>query len=315
MKLFYKKLILNNLTRIRFIGLYLTVGLIVVSFSGMLAKGLNLGIDFTGGFITEFSTSEPVNQGHMKAILEEKIQGNFILTSAEEEKNWIVRQPDIIDGKTSKLWLKELNQESTFKEGAIQIEALDSDYIGTQIGKELIDQGGLAMLTALIIIMLYLSVRFEWRFALGAILALFHDVAIVLGIFAWAQLEFNLTVLASLMAIIGYSLNDSIIVADRIRELMRSNKDSTLSNIVNMAIKSTLTRTLITSGTTLTTIASVWWLAGTPLEGFSVALFAGILVGTFSSICISATLPELIGLDVEHYKNKKEQDDSLNTAP
>lgn len=312
MKSIYKNLKLNNVTRIRFFGLYLTIALIVVSLFGVFIKGLNLGIDFTGGFITEFSTSEPVSQMDMQAILGEKIQRNFILTSADEETNWIVRQPDTIDGNTSKSWLRELKQEATFQESAIQIEALDSDYIGTQIGKELIDQGGLAMLTALIIIMLYLSARFEWRFALGAVLALFHDVVAVIGIFAWTQLEFNLTVLASLLAIIGYSLNDSIIVADRIRELMRQNKDSTLSNIINAAISSTLTRTLITSSTTLATIASVWWLAGVPLEGFSVALFAGILVGTFSSICISATFPELVGLDVEHYKEKKEQNEDLN---
>ncbi len=297
-----KNLKLNKLTRIRFIGLYLTIAVIIISLSGVIAKGLNLGIDFTGGFITEFSTSERVSQNDMQTILEDRIQGNFILTSADEETNWIVRQPDIDDGYTSKSWIKNLKEEVPFKENVIQIDALNSDYIGTQIGKELINQGGLAMLTALIIIMLYLSARFEWRFALGAILALFHDVVAVLGIFAWTQLEFNLTVLASLLAIIGYSLNDSIIVADRIREMMRQNKDVTLSNIVNAAISSTLTRTLITSGTTLATIASVWWLAGTSLEGFSVALFAGILVGTFSSICISATFPELAGLDVEYYK-------------
>ncbi len=305
-----KNLKLNNLTRIRFIGLYLSITVIVVSLSGVFAKGLNMGIDFTGGFITEFSTSEPVSQNDMQEILGDKIQGNFILTSADKETNWMVRQPDTIDGNTSKSWIKELKDEASFQENAIQIEALDSDFIGTQIGKELINQGGLAMLTALIIIMLYLSARFEWRFALGAILALFHDVVAVIGIFAWTQLEFNLTVLASLLAIIGYSLNDSIIVADRIRELMRQNKDSTLSNLVNAAISSTLTRTLITSGTTLATMGSLWWLAGAPLEGFSVALFAGILLGTFSSIFISATFPELVGLDVEYYKVKKEQNES-----
>lgn len=309
------KSLLDNLTRIRFIGLYLTITVMIVSLSGVFVKGLNLGIDFTGGFITEFSTSKLVSQNDMQAVLAEKIQGNFILTSADEETNWTVRQSDTIDEKTSKSWLRELKQDEYVQDNALQIEVLDSDYIGTQIGKELIEQGGLAMLTALIIIMLYLSTRFEWRFALGAILALFHDVVVVLGIFAWTQLEFNLTVLASLLAIVGYSLNDSIIVADRIRELMRQNKDCILSDIINAAIVSTLTRTLITSGTTLATIASVWWLAGAPLEGFSVALFVGILIGTFSSIFISATFPELVGLDAEHYNAKKVQDEDLSAYP
>lgn len=192
-------------------------------------------------------------------------------------------------------------EDTGLLEQGIQITPFDSDYIGTQIGEELVNQGGLAMLTALIIIMLYLSTRFEWRFALGSIIALFHDVVFVFGLFAWSQLEFNLTVLASLLAVIGYSLNDSIIVADRIRELMMYRQRNSLSVIIDRAIESTLVRTSITSGTTLATVGAVWWLAGSPLQGFSVALFGGILIGTFSSICISSTFPELAGLDVDHY--------------
>jgi len=305
----------SSLTLTRYIGMYFSIAVLVVSLSGLFSKGLNLGIDFTGGFITEFSTSESIDQSDMQSILENTIEESFILSSGDDGTNWIVRQPDSSDGNTKQAWIDEMKEAPFFKANTIQIEALDSDYIGTQIGKELIDQGGLAMLTTLIIIMLYLSARFEWRFALGAILALFHDVIAVMGLFAWTQLEFNLTVLASLLAILGYSLNDSIIVADRIRELMRQNKDSTLRNIVNTAIGSTLTRTLITSGTTLATIVSLWWLAGAPLEGFSVALFAGILVGTYSSICISATFPELVGLDIDHYKVSLETENDLSVNP
>ncbi len=290
-------------TKVRFGGMYLAIAFVISSLFGLFTQGLNLGIDFTGGFITEFSTSEFVNQDDMQELLEDRIDGKFVLSSADENTHWLVREADVESGQTSKTWLTELKDSPSLQLQKIAIEALDSDYIGTQIGAELINQGGLAMLTALIVIMLYLSARFEWRFAVGAILALFHDVTIVLGVFAWSQLEFNLTVLASILAIIGYSLNDSIIVADRIRELMKMNDKTPLNQLINAAIASTLTRTLITSGTTIATISAVWWLAGAPLEGFSIALFVGIMIGTYSSICISATFPEIIGLDIEHYSN------------
>ena len=174
------------------------------------------------------------------------------------------------------------------------------------MGDELFDQGCLAMFAAMIAVMIYLAVRFEWRLALGSVVALVHDLILVLGLFSLLQIEFNLTVLASLLAIIGYSLNDSIIVGDRVRELLRVKSNNVLSpaTIINNAIKSTLTRTLITSGTTLATVASVWLLAGAPLQGFAIALFTGIVVGTFSSICIAATLPELLGLSAKNYEVK-----------
>ncbi|MFT5299102.1 MAG: preprotein translocase subunit SecF, partial [Colwellia sp.] len=183
----------------------------------------------------------------------------------------------------------------------------DAIYIGSQVGEELINQGGLALLTAIIVILMYLSFRFEWRLAAGAVIALFHDVLIVLGLFAWFGITFDLTILASLLAIIGYSLNDSIIVGDKIREIMKTNREAKIDTIINQAIKSTLVRTMITSGTTLATIVAIWIFAGESLAGFSIALFTGVLVGTFSSIAISATVPQLLGLTADYY-NKKEED-------
>jgi len=189
------------------------------------------------------------------------------------------------------------------------VHVLSSSYLGSQVGDELFEQGYLALFAAMVAVMLYLAMRFEWRLALGAVAALFHDIIIVVGLFAWLQLEFNLTVLASLLAIIGYSLNDSIIVGDRVRELLRIETAQNLAvdKVINNAISSTLTRTLITSGTTLATVASIWLLAGAPLQGFSIALFAGIVVGTLSSICIAATLPQLLGLSAQNYKVKLDE--------
>ncbi len=316
----------SSFSKVRFLGLLLTIFFVVVSILGISLKGFNLGIDFSGGFITEFSTSQQLKVSQMKPLLQQYIQGEFELTTAKENAYWIVRQSDtevpikdtaaplsdeVNSPITEQSWLEQLKSSTFIQSHGITIQLLDSDYIDSQIGEELINQGGLAMLTALMIIMLYLSSRFEWRFALGAILALCHDVVVVLGIFAWTQIEFNLTVLASLLAIIGYSLNDSIIVADRIRELMKNNLNSALDELINSAIKSTLTRTLITSGTTLMTICAVWWLAGLPLQGFSIALFSGVLVGTLSSMCIAATFPELVGLKVNYYQLKKAEDEAL----
>ena len=157
------------------------------------------------------------------------------------------------------------------------------------------------------VILLYLSLRFEWRFAAGSVIALFHDVIIVLGLFAWFDISFDLTILASLLAIIGYSLNDSIIIGDKVREIMKRTNDKNIDSIINQAIKSTIARTLITSGTTLTTILAIWIFAGEYLSGFAIALFSGVLVGTFSSIAISATVPQLLGLTSDYY-HKKEQE-------
>ena len=298
--------LVENITRMRFIGFYLTVGIMITALVGLSLNGLNFGIDFTGGFITEYSSSEPMKQSEMKTILERNIKGGFILTSAEGGESWTVRQQDAEEGNAASGWLNSVKAELAAKPTPIRIELLDSDYIGSQIGEELTEQGGLAMLTALIMIMLYLTARFEWRFGLGAIVALLHDVVAVLGVFAWSQLEFDLTILAGLLAIIGYSLNDSIIVADRIRELMRQDNGGTLANIIDAAVGSIIIRTLITSGTTLVTIASIWWLAGSPLFGFSIALFVGILVGTLSSICISATLLELMNVEPTHFISERE---------
>lgn len=301
----------RTLTRIRVFGFISTLILLFSSIVMISLKGINYGIDFTGGFITEFETSESIDKVQMESMLREHIDGKYQLNSAENETKWTVRQADQNDGSSSKNWLKLLKKNFSELEQRISIELLDSDFIGTQIGSELIEQGGLALLAALVIIMIYLSMRFEWRFALGAILALLHDVVVVIGVFAISQVEFNMTILASLLAIIGYSLNDSIIVADKIRELMHQSKELTLEVIINNAVVSTLTRTLITSGTTLATIVSIWWLAGAPLHGFSIALFSGIIVGTLSSTCIAATFPSLIGLDVEYYRSKEEEEVQL----
>ncbi|MGO2349525.1 protein translocase subunit SecF [Pseudoalteromonas nigrifaciens] len=290
-------------TRMRFMGLVLSAVLVLLSVVTLAQKGLNFGLDFTGGYLTEFTTSQSIELKQLKTFIAKNHNGEFELT-AQGNNHFQLREAPAINqsaSNSSNDWQSAVTQSTD-----INATVLSSAYIGSQVGDELFEQGCLALLAAMVAVMLYLAIRFEWRLALGSVVALTHDLILVLGLFSLLQLEFNLTVLASLLAIIGYSLNDSIIVGDRVRELLRVklNASISVSSIINSAIKSTLTRTLITSGTTLATVASVWLLAGTPLQGFAIALFSGIVVGTFSSVCIAATLPELMGLSAKNYEVK-----------
>lgn len=289
---------LKNGAQLRFAGLVFSLLLVAISTFGIASKGLNFGLDFTGGYLTDFTTSTPLSLNQLSVKIDDSGLDNYTLT-AQSAQHFQLRESEQHNS-----WLDILEQHEDFS-----VHVLSSSYLGSQVGDELFEQGYLALFAAMVAVMLYLAVRFEWRLALGAVVALFHDIIIVVGLFAWLQLEFNLTVLASLLAIIGYSLNDSIIVGDRVRELLRIETAQNLAvdKVINNAISSTLTRTLITSGTTLATVASIWLLAGAPLQGFSIALFAGIVVGTLSSICIAATLPQLLGLSAQNYKVKLDE--------
>ncbi|MBB1287946.1 protein translocase subunit SecF [Pseudoalteromonas sp. SR43-6] len=288
-------------TRLRFMGMLLSAMLVLLSVFTLTQKGLNFGLDFTGGYLTEFTTSQSVELKELQSFIAKNHNGEFELTAQGNSHFQLREAPSSSATANSLDWQSAVTQNDD-----INAQVLSSAYIGSQVGDELFDQGCLAMFAAMIAVMIYLAVRFEWRLAVGSVVALVHDLILVLGLFSLLQIEFNLTVLASLLAIIGYSLNDSIIVGDRVRELLRVQSNNILSpaTIINNAIKSTLTRTLITSGTTLATVASVWLLAGAPLQGFAIALFTGIVVGTFSSICIAATLPELLGLSAKNYEVK-----------
>lgn len=290
----------------RYMANTLALTFIFLACVGLFSKGLNLGIDFRGGYITEFTSSQSISKTKMESLVIPLIDSEFYLTSDSNYQYWTIRQPPNIAETDPLVWLEKLNQQLITDGRNLHLELMDADFIDSQIGSELLEQGGLALLSALIAILVYLTARFEWRFALGSIVALMHDVLVVLGILAWTQIEVDLTTLASLLAILGYSLNDSIVICDRIRELMKINFHQSLENIINLSIKSTLARTFITSGTTLFTITSIWIFAGQSLQGFAITLFCGIALGTFSSICITAIIPELTRLQPDYFY-KQEQ--------
>lgn len=287
---------MNQFTQLRTGACYLAAVLVVLSVVSLAIKGLNLGLDFTGGQLVEFSTSARVDQAMMQKSLTNLDISDATITASADAQRWTLRMQDTPD--------QNLDLDILSQQLGVDVQALDSVYIGSQVGADMLEQGGLALLVAAIAIMLYLSVRFEWRQAIGALTALIHDVLIVLGLFAWFELPFDLTVMAAILAIIGYSLNDSIVVGDRIRELLQAKHPLPINQSINLAVKSTFTRTLITSGTTLATITSIYLLAGKPLEGFSLALLVGVIAGTVSSISLSATLPSMLGLDAEYYFRK-----------
>lgn len=292
---------MNLLTKFRITGCYFTLMMVVLAVIGISFKGLNLGLDFTGGYLTEFNTSGVISQQEMQQGLSLLEIDNARINSADGGTRWTLRLQDKLGQEFDSGKLEGLSQTLD-----ANIKVLDSVYIGGQVGADLLEQGGLALLVAGIAILLYLSMRFEWRLGVGSLVALFHDVLFVLGIFAWLELSFDLTVMAAILAIIGYSLNDSIVVGDRIRELLNANSQLPLNSTIDLAIKTTLTRTMITSGTTLVTIGSIWLLAGKPLEGFSIALFIGVVAGSLSSITLSATLPPMLGLDANYYRRQAE---------
>lgn len=286
-----------NLTKWRYVSSAIAIVLMVASLTIIGVKGFNWGLDFTGGVVTEVQLDSRITSSELQPLLNAAYQQDVTVISASEPGRWVLRYADIVSADAQN------NVSITQVLAPLgSVEVLNSSIVGPQVGQELAEQGGLALLVAMLCILGYLSYRFEWRLASGALLALIHDVVFVLAFFALTQMEFNLTILAAVLAILGYSLNDSIIIADRIRELLIAKPNLAIKDINNQAIRATFSRTMVTSGTTLMTVGALWIMGGGPLEGFSIAMFIGILTGTFSSIAVGTSLPEFLGLTSEHYR-------------
>lgn len=290
-----------NLTKWRYVSSAISILLMLVSLTIIGVKGFNWGLDFTGGVVTEVQIDRKITSSELQPLLNAAYQQEVSVVSASEPGRWVLRYSDIKSADTEQ---GNIDIQQVLAPLNSEVQVLNSSVVGPQIGQELAEQGGLALLVAMLAILGYLSYRFEWRLASGALFALVHDVVFVLAFFALTQMEFNLTILAAVLAILGYSLNDSIIIADRIRELLIAKPKLAIQEINNQAIVATFSRTMVTSGTTLMTVGALWIMGGGPLEGFSIAMFIGILTGTFSSISVGTSLPELLGLTPEHYKEQ-----------
>ncbi|MFA0015061.1 protein translocase subunit SecF [Vibrio lentus] len=287
----------SNMTRLRKVMSVISIVLFMSSVMLVAVKGFNWGLDFTGGVVAEVQLSDQVTKDALKTKLDTAFQQDVQVVGMAEQDRWTIRYSQLTDAPQPNL-VDALSSVSD------QVKVLNSSVVGPQVGQDMVDQGGLAVLVCFLMIMLYLSVRFEWRLALGALAAIIYDVTLILGLFAFTQFEFNLTVLAAVLAILGYSLNDSIIIADRVREMLRGNPNGDTDNLLNESVKATFSRTMVTSGTTLITVSALWLLGGAALQGFAIALVVGIVSGTWSSVSVGITLPKLLGLQPCHYKVK-----------
>ena len=272
-----------------------SIALLLIALISLGVRGLNFGIDFTGGTLIEVGYPEAADLDPIRDALTANGFDDAIVQHFGTPRDVLVRlAPDAgrSQAKLSSAVLVALRQASNGD--GVQMRRVE--FVGPQVGKELTEQGGLAMLIALGAILLYVALRFEYRFALGSVAALAHDVLIVLGFFALFQFEFNLTVLAAILAVIGYSLNDTIVVFDRMRENFRKIRKGTPAQIMNTSVNQTLSRTLMTSITTLLVLLALWALGGKVISGFALALIAGVLVGTYSSIFIAGSTALALGI-------------------
>ena len=264
--------------RFRFIALIASVSFILVSLATISIQQLQLGLDFTGGTLVEVGFTETVDPEEIRTYLEGK-QIDALVQAFGSDKDLLIKIPSSENIENANIVIDSLQQQYSF-------QLRRSGFVGPQVGGELRDQGGLGLFAALIVMMIYIMFRFQYKFAIGAVVALFHDVLIVLGIFSILRLEFDLSVLAALMAVIGYSLNDTIVVSDRIRENFRAKRKLNSEQVINRSLNNTLGRTLITSLTTLLVLFSLLFLGGEIIRNFAIALSIGVVVGTYSSIYV-----------------------------
>jgi len=268
--------------------------LIVVSLVSLLLRGLSFGIDFTGGTLIEVGYEQAVELEQVRRVLAESGFEEAQVQQFGTPQDLLIRLAPREGVKSSELSDKVFAALSKAADGRVELRRVE--FVGPQVGDELTEDGALAVLVALMAILMYVAVRFEWRFAVGSVAALVHDVTLTLGFFSITQLEFDLTVLAAVLAVIGYSLNDTIVVFDRIRENFRKIRKGTPEEVINTSINQTLSRTLITSLTTLVVLLALFFLGGEIIHNFSLALILGIVVGTYSSIYVASTAALMLGV-------------------
>ena len=273
----------------------ISVVLVLVSIVSLAVNSLEFGLDFTSGTSVRLNYSQAIVLGEVNRTLNSNGYTDAVVVSFGSDRDIRIILPvdetvAVADQAAQAAEVGETIAALLRNETASEVTLLGSDYVSAKVGEELAEQGGLGMLVALGIIMVYISIRFQFKFAVGAVVALAHDVIITLGIFSVFSIEFNLNTLAALLAIIGYSLNDTIVVSDRIRENFRRMRKGSPFDLINKSLNQTLSRTLITSFTTLLVLFSILFIGGESTQGFAVALIIGVFIGTYSSIYIASNV-------------------------
>jgi preprotein translocase subunit SecF len=287
----------------------LSAFLILVSIISLFTLKLNVGIDFTGGSVIEVGYQQSVELQPIRNVLEANGFGDAIVQHFGSAKEVLIRLVPKAEQDKAELSTQIIGLLNEVSESQIQVRRVD--YVGPQVGEELTEDGGLAVLYALIAILIYVSIRFEYRFSLGAVAALIHDVVITLGVFSLLQLDFDLSVLAAILAVIGYSLNDTIVVFDRVRENFRKLRKKSAIEITNISINQTISRTLKTSFTTLLVLFSLFIFGGEVIHAFALALIIGVVVGTYSSVYVATTTTLLLGITSKDLMAPEKDDEEL----
>ena len=285
-----------NFMRLRVATMILSIVLILGSLVSLGMNSLNWGLDFTGGTLIEVGYEESADLEKIRSELAGADFADAVVQNFGSSQDVLIRIAPRDGVKASAIGDQVL---AALRADGETVDMRRIEFVGPQVGDELTEQGGLAMLVALLCILVYVAMRFEWRFALGSVAALVHDVILTLGLFSVLQIEFDLTVLAAVLAVIGYSLNDTIVVCDRIRENFRKIRKGEPVEIVNISLSQTLNRTIITSLTTVLVLVALFYKGGALIHGFATALLFGIAVGTYSSIYIASSVALALGISKE----------------
>ncbi|PVZ87364.1 protein translocase subunit SecF [Serratia sp. S1B] len=299
-----------------YVAFAISIVLLIASVTIMSLRGFNWGLDFTGGTVIEINLEQPANLDLMRDTLEKAGFKDPIIQNFGSSRDIMVRMPPVEGSVGQELGNKVISVINGSVDKNATVKRIE--FVGPSVGSELAQTGGMALLVALICILIYVGFRFEWRLALGAVLALAHDVIITMGVLSLFRIEIDLTIVASLMSVIGYSLNDSIVVSDRIRENFRKIRRGTPYEIMNVSLTQTLSRTIMTSATTLMVVLMLYIFGGAMLHGFSLTMLIGVSIGTISSIYVASALALKLGMKREHMlqvKVEKEGADQPSILP
>lgn len=310
--------IVKDNTNIDFMGkrklaMVVSAALVLIAVISLALRGLNFGIDFTGGTLVEIAYPQNVELNEVRQALSDAGYKNLVVQHFGTSRDVLIRLAPQEGMTQSELSDRVVQILRTSTDANLELRRVE--FVGPQVGEELANQGGLALLVALFGILIYVTLRFEWRFSVGSVIALIHDVLITLGLFSLLQLDFDLSVLAALLAVIGYSLNDTIVVFDRIRENFRKMRKGTSQIIINTSINQTLSRTVMTSLTTLVVLLALFFLGGEVINHFALALIIGVLVGTYSSIFVASSAVLSLGISKTDLMPVKKEGAELDRMP
>jgi len=285
----------------------------LIGIGSFVLQGLNFGLDFTGGTLLEVGYKEPVDLSAVRVTLDKEGFEGATVQNFGSSRDVLIRLPP--KGEEDTAAISDKVFQSLKAEAKGQAELRRVEFVGPQVGHDLTEQGGLAILYSLIGILIYVALRFEYRYAVGAVIATIHDVIVTVAVFSLFQIEFDLTVLAAVLAVIAYSLHDTIVIYDRIRETFRKVRKGGPEQVVNQAVNETLSRTIITSGTTFLTVLALYLFGGEVISGFALALMVGIGVGTYSSIYVASSAALLLGISRADMLPVKKEGEVLDSLP